>query len=438
MNARKWLGTIMVFVLVLMVACSKGNESGNGNVPEGTGTANNKKDARITVTYMASGTYDKAAEEVAEGLKAQGIQATVAAFPWATLREKNTTDLISKTGNYDVMSGGYYLADVYDHFASLDEFIGKDQYGKTLIDGLMDKSEHFQGKQIGIPYGADAYGIMYRTDLFEEAGLSLPQTWDQFQAAVQTLQEKYGQDGTSPYVFAAGATEQLANLFFTRYDSYFVNKDGKYALDAEKALHAINEGTRLLKAAPDNVMSLSIDEANALFIEGKAAIYEGWPSFVRVAADDPAKSKITGKWAVLPYPDQGLIPLSLWQMFMPKETKQPEAAWEWMKAFASEKNDKAFFEKYGISPIYTSTYEDQDIVSRYGHYFNGVKENLKRARTSPLIGEAEDFLAATLGDIFSGKLTPEKGIQTINDKWLTIAVPETLMESGKRSGLVQE
>ena len=61
----------------------------------------------ITVTYMASGTYDVAARDVARQLKKEGINVTVDAFPWAVLRQKNTTDILSGAKNYDVMSGSY-------------------------------------------------------------------------------------------------------------------------------------------------------------------------------------------------------------------------------------------------------------------------------------------------------------------------------------------
>jgi len=74
----------------------------------------------LTFSVMESGTYDKAAKEIAEAFKAKtGATVKIAAFPWATLRQNNTTDLISGTGQYQVMSGGYYLADVYPYFQPL-------------------------------------------------------------------------------------------------------------------------------------------------------------------------------------------------------------------------------------------------------------------------------------------------------------------------------
>ncbi|MFC5647708.1 ABC transporter substrate-binding protein [Paenibacillus solisilvae] len=420
---------------LLLTACSSGNDTASSpqNTNSNTSTSSTKT-ASINVDYMASGSYDKAAEELAGKLKANGINATVAAFPYADLRQKNTNDLISGTGNYDVMSGSYYLADVYSYFNSLKSYIDKDQYGTGLVDGLMQKSEFMDGEQIGIPYGADAYGIMYRTDLFEEAGLTVPKTWEEFNSDIAILKSKYEKNGIAPYVFAGGATEQLPGPFMARYSGAFIGKDDKYHLDEAKAVSALKDTQATQQSGQKNMTSLSIDQANALFIDGKVAVMEGWPSFIRVTADDPTKSKIVGKWAVAPYPNTGTVWLSLWQMYMPKTSKNKEAAWNWMKSYASEENDKVYFEKYGISPIYKSTYEDQDLVKKYSYYMTGVMENLKMAKNPPLSGEAQDFMASTFGDVFSGKITAEEGIANINTKWATLPVPAPLLESAKRNG----
>ena len=112
--------------------------------------------AQITFSVMESGTYNKAAEELAPAFKAHtGADLKIVAFPWAVLRQNNTTDLISGTGQYQVMSGGYYLADVYDYFQPLTPFIQKDDYAKGMIPGLMQPghSEWSNGEQIGVPYG---------------------------------------------------------------------------------------------------------------------------------------------------------------------------------------------------------------------------------------------------------------------------------------------
>ncbi|RPI97776.1 MAG: extracellular solute-binding protein, partial [Chloroflexi bacterium] len=99
MNTSHYRVLSFGMVLVLLAAL----------VLSGTVTAQDE----LTVSYMQSGTYDKAAEELAPRFEEEtGVAVKVVAFPWADLRQNNTTDLLTGTGEYDVMSGSYYLADV--------------------------------------------------------------------------------------------------------------------------------------------------------------------------------------------------------------------------------------------------------------------------------------------------------------------------------------
>ena len=396
----------------------------------------------LNVSYMASGTYDEAAKAIsADFEKAVGAKVQVAAFPWATLRQNNTNDLVSGSGQYDVMSGGYYLADVYTYFEPLSPYIKKDSYGATIIKGLMDpgRSEWFDGNQIGVPYGIDVYGLLMRTDLFKDAGVdSKLSSWADFLKAADGLKKsgKLG-DGVSPFVFAYGAVEQLPAIFFAAYGGSFINKDGKYQLEADKAAAAIQVVKDTVQYAPSNALSLSIDDANAVFLDGKAAMLIGWPSFVRKNADDAAKSKVVGKWATTEFPlGEGGFPwLSMWNLFIPKSSKNKDAAWAWIKEFTSEKNAKTFFEKWGIGSTYASVYEDKDLLAKHNHDFPSTLKNMGKAKNPPLSGEAQDFMASTIGEVLQGKTDPAAAVKAINDKWATVPVPAALLQAAEAAGL---
>ena len=381
--------------LPLVAACGEGSGQGSGR----------QGSPGITATYMKSGTYDVAAEEFASGFEQDnGTSVDIEAFPYAALRQNNTNAVISGGCDYDVVSGSYYLANIYDSFRPLDDLANRDGFAGALAPGLWEQSEFNGGKHIGVPYGPDAYGLMYRTDLWEQAGLSLPRTWDDFTAAMEKLQTDYAGQGISPLVFYGGAPEQLPALFFATYDGFFVNGGGKYQLDEAKAVDAISYGERMLGFMPDNATALSIDEANTLFTDGKAATLYGWPSFVLAAADDPESSQIVGKYEV------GGIP-------------EPE-------------NDKALFTKYGINPVLESTYADKGLLDRYAHYLPGEQANLARAMNPPLSGEAQDFLASTLGEVFTGNTTAEEAVGAVNEEWAGLEVPSPLAQAAERNGLV--
>jgi ABC-type glycerol-3-phosphate transport system substrate-binding protein len=390
---------------------------------------------KITVSYMASGTYDKAAEEVAKELKDKGLEVTIAAFPWAVLRQNNTNQLIAGTGEYDAMSGSYYLADVYKFMQPIDEYIAKDNAGAGMIKGIMQKSEWSEGKQIGMPFGIDAYGVIYRADLFKDAGID-PKfaTWAEFVAGAKALKEKLPKD-VAPFVYAGGAAEQGPALFFGEYDGTYINKDGKFELDPAKAAAAFQVYKDSDAYASEGSKAFSVDESNAVFLDGKAAMIIGWPSFLRAAADDPAKSKVVGKWAQMEFPGKGFPWLSLWNIFMNSSSKNKDAAWSWIKEYTSEKNALRFFKEYGIGSVYESTYKDAEVLAKHGHDVPNAMKNFERAKNPPLSGEAQDFFAATIGEVITGQIEPQAAVEKINAKWATLAVPPATLESAQRNGL---
>jgi ABC-type glycerol-3-phosphate transport system substrate-binding protein len=393
----------------------------------------------LTATYMKSGTYDTAAQSLASSFaKRTGTHVKVLAFPYDALRQNNTNAVISGQCDYNVISGSYYLADIYNKFQSLDSFATKSHYPSQLAAGLWAHSEYDQGHHIGVPYGPDAYSLMYRTDLFRKAGLSWPKSWPQLLSDLQTLKSKYGAQGVAPFAFAAGQPEQLPALFFATYDGSFINSSGHYALDTAAATRAIGYAQRLLALAGPNAKSQSIDAANATFVNGHAAVLYGWPSFLRTQADDPGQSKVAGHWAVGVDPQPGLVWLSLWQMYMTKCTTDPTSAWKWMTTFSSPKTDKKLFVKDGVNPSFKTTYHDTKLAKQHANYFPGLQANLARAVNPPLSGEAQDYLASTLGNVFTGQTSPAAAVSQINQKWSQMTVPAPLLAEGKKDGLVQQ
>lgn len=424
----KGMAFSLLSTTLLLSAC-------NSSTTNSSTKENDKGSQNIKVSYMKSGTYDKAAEDIAQKMSSQGLSVKVDAFPWAALRQKNTTDIISGNNNYDVMSGGYYLADVYPNFSSLKTNMEKSQYGKGMIPGILDKSQKFNGEPIGAPYGVDAYGIIYRTDLFEQAGIPLPKTWEEFNSALTTLKQKLPQ-GVEAYAFSAGANDQLPDIFFPRYAGTYINKDGKYQLEKDKAIKAIENAQFAIKQGPSNITGLSIDQVNAMFLQGKVAVIEGWPSFIASMAVDSTKSKVVGKWGVAPYPEGGFPDLSLWNLYIPKKSKHPDAAWKWVDTFTNEQNSTENFIKYGIGSVYTSSYSDPKVVEKYGKaYLDGEQNNVQHAKVPPLAGQAIDALGQNLGDVFTGKISPEKAVEQINQSWASIPVPAALSDQAKQDNL---
>ena len=399
---------------------------------------------KITANFMASGTYDKAAEEVKTSFEAAtGATVEIVAKPFDQLVQANLTDLATGTGQYDVISVTSWEADVYDKLLPLDKFIKRDGYGKEagFIPGLLrpnQGTEFFDGKPVGVPYAIDGYAMLVRKDLLDKAGVSWNwKTWPEFFKAMDILKKKLPKT-VSPFVFAYGATEQVPAIWLSAYDGHLLKKNGTYGVDTSKMVSALGTVKKSMKYAPSNAAALSIDEANQVFLNGNAAVVMGWPSFIRAAADNPAKSKVVGKWALSSIPGKGMVWLSAWNLGIAKTSKNPELAWEFIKAYINEKNGTKWMASLGIGSPFLKTFDGPDAKAKHAHDYPQHAVNLDGVKNAPWSFSAFlDVYSRGTGDFLSGK---QSAIQTVQswDKQLGKKKPAPgMVEAAKSSGLME-
>jgi multiple sugar transport system substrate-binding protein len=159
-----------------------------------------------------------------------------------------------------------------------------------------------------------------------------------------------------------------------------------------------------------------------------------WPSFVTNSLDADG-SAIKGKWGMVKFPGEGFPWLSLWQLFVPKTTKNIDLAWAWIKAYAGPENAKKNLVEHNIGSVWLAVYDDPELKQKKAHFWPALLDGFGRAKNPPLSGEAQDFLTNTLQDIANGRVTAAAGIKAVNDKWATIPVPPALATAAKGSGL---
>ena len=133
------------------------------------------------------------------------------------------------------------------------------------------------GSQYGVPWGYYQWGVFYRQDIFDEYGLSVPETWDEFMAVSQTLKD----NGITPvtigtkFLWTAAGWFDYLNLRVNGFDYHMSLMDGEASyldeeLDEVFAIWAemLDRGFFL-----ENHATYSWQEAQAPFINGTAAMY---------------------------------------------------------------------------------------------------------------------------------------------------------------------
>jgi multiple sugar transport system substrate-binding protein len=162
-------------------------------------------------------------------------------IPWANRLEMFTTALAAGTGP-DFSNGGgyqsfqfYAMGEIMDITPIIDWW--REDGTLQLYDYEMIQYFRVGDSQVGIPIGYEARMWLYRTDWFEEAGMSAPTTWEElYEAAVHFTDPAAGTFGlTYPTALSGGNV-----LFFSWFAS---NGGGVWT----------NDGSEPDWAKPENV-----------------------------------------------------------------------------------------------------------------------------------------------------------------------------------------
>jgi ABC-type glycerol-3-phosphate transport system substrate-binding protein len=130
--------------------------------------------------------------------------------------------------------------------------------------------------------------------------------------------------------------------------------------------------------------------------------------------------------------------VSAWNMFISKHSENPDAAWEWIKAYANPENGKQWMAEYGVGSPFKATYEDPELVEEFGYFYPAQAQNLDKAKSLPWTFAAFEAFFRNEGDFHQGTITAEEMLDRVQTQWDEIEVPEALVQLAAAQGLQQQ
>jgi sorbitol/mannitol transport system substrate-binding protein len=258
---------------------------------------------------------------------------------WVTLeegvlRQRVTTDIATKGGQFDVMTIGMYETPIWGKKGWLMEIKPDAKYDVDDLLPAMRNGLSVDGKLYAAPFYGESSMLMYRKDLADKAGVTFPErpTWTQVKdAAAKMTDPKAGVYG----ICLRGKPGWGDNMAFitTMVNSYggqWFDMGWKPQVDSKPWHDAITEYVDLLKKyGPPGSSANSFNEILALYNEGKCAM---WIDATIAASfiTDPTQSRVADKVAFAQGPYQvtqkGANWLWAWALAIPAGTKNADAA----------------------------------------------------------------------------------------------------------------
>lgn len=410
----------------------------------------------IVLAGCSGGGGEQAAGED-EQITLQVMSATVVEKPDGDAEQAMADAFMAENPNIDIEFIGTPMNDMYaklttvatggelpDIFTNSPEFFAQaddigivepldDLLGAEYIEGFEPAAlEHaILNDQLQFaPFFTIPTGLLYRTDLFEAAGIEPPTTWDEFIEAAQTLTVDENGDGTPerwgfamvgsnngsggsrfvPIMRSMGAAELVREG-----DSWTTEFDTEAAADAFQLYgDLVNE----YEVVPPGPFQTSYAEAVSLMASDKTAMMVTGPhSIGAITAQNP---ELEGRLAGVPLPHSpGEKPASALGMLgfsISNTSEHKEAAAEYLKFILSKENQLMWNEVTGRLPVRTDAAEDPQIQRPELVGFLEAQEYAFALPDVPYYPNVQVLATEGYQAVIAGTLTAEEAAQQAAEK----------------------
>lgn len=197
-----------------------------------------------------------------------------------------------------------------------------------ILDQYVDGAEipfMLEGKYYGMPNTNGCSVMFVRTDIFENMGLAIPQTWDDVYDVAQVLHR---------YNMTLGCAGSFQNLLYQNGGSYFNEDLTKVMFDEEVAINALTQATEFYTKYG---FPQAFDFANR-FRTGEMPI--AISDYITYTSLKYTAPEISGLWTIVPIPgtlkEDGTIDRTQMDqtgngVVMLRDAKDQQSAWEFIK-----------------------------------------------------------------------------------------------------------
>ncbi|APX14510.1 sugar ABC transporter substrate-binding protein [Phaeobacter inhibens] len=264
---------------------------------------------------------------------------------WVTLeenvlRQRVTTDISAKGGQFDIMTIGMYETPIWGKNGWLVPLndLPADYDVDDILPAMRGGLSH-DGTLFAAPFYGESSMIMYRTDLMEKAGLEMPAapTWDFVADAARQMTDKDNETygiclrGKAGWGENAAFITAMSNSFGARW----FDENWAPQFDSEAWSNTLNFYISLLNdAGPPGASNNGFNENLSLFQQGKCGMWID----ATVAASfvtNPNDSTVADKVGFALAPDTGLGKRSnwlwAWALAIPAGTQKEAAAKEFIQ-----------------------------------------------------------------------------------------------------------
>lgn len=292
---KRLLAVMLAGIMLLsMAGCSKGSDSSGG----GDSSSGDKIELTMWTMHTTESMIDTLESQI-EAFEAENpdITITLETLTYDTVYQRMMAGMDSDSlpnifngieGHIAFMQSQDALADVSGLIETLG---GRDAFIEKYLDWVSKDDAVY-----GIPDWALYQCMWYRTDLFEEKNIEIPQTWDELRAAAAALTEDSDGDGTTDIYGMAipmdrnmVAQQTYSQWLYSTGINIFDPETGEYVFADRKddAVEALNAMLDIYYdgSSPEGSVDWSWTDFRNALANGEIAMANEWGAVVAIAQE---------------------------------------------------------------------------------------------------------------------------------------------------------
>ena len=411
---RRFAG--LASVSLLLAACSSG-----GTDSEASGEIN---------VFLISSPSSTSIQSFIPGFEAEtGIKVNVSETPYGEAHQKQLLSYQQKAGAYDVAQFDNSFLMPFcqaQAMAPLDSYLG-DSSEYDIADFGQSQQDYGKcnGETLGLTLSTEPMIQWYRTDIYEKLGLTPAKTWDEYYNNAKKVQAAgYGGQiiGFGPNVSWWWMT-MVWSFGGKLYDDAL-----NPTVNSKEAIAATDFLKKLMTVSPKGASTANSDEVTSKFLGediGAMINYSGYYGSVL----DKTINKNEGKIGTAPMPkgSADITHLAGWNIGIPKDAKNPTAAWKFLEYVLGKSNAKSYLESGAAAIGRKSITTNAELLAKFPYLSQLEIPSSSRIERYPQIAVWPEFEVAAIDavtQVLNGKSDSTKAMTALNEKLKPILAKE--------------
>lgn len=411
----KKVGSIFLLLLLLVLAACSGDsitdDASNEENDEGAKNAEQQKD--VTIWFYYTGKQQELfLEALDEYNNAQDVYEVKGEYvPFPDIKKQLSVGLAGGTlpdmVQMDVVDNAAFAEQgVLEDITSLVEEWGE---ADSFYEGPLQSVTYNDG-YYGLPVGSNALGLFYNVDMFEEAGVEPPATWDELIKTAELLTDS-DQKG---FAISAVKSEEGAFQFYP----FLRSAGAEYTeLSSDEAVKSLELLTQLKEdgSMGSDVVNATQDDLARQFGQEKLAMMVNGPwNIERLKEENP---DLNFAITQIPKDEQFASALGGENLVIIKDSNV-EGAFDFLTWFLEADRTETFSAETAVFPARKDALENSDFWSDDQHLsgFVPIMDVADPRGPSPQWPEISEAIQIALQEALTGTKTPAEALDDAQQK----------------------